>query len=67
VSLNGRIIATLNAAALGGGRHAVAIPPGLAKRRLNIIELTPAKTVTPPGDNRTLSMVLSYSGLEPAR
>jgi hypothetical protein len=45
----------------------VAIPPGLAKRRLNIIELTPAKTVTPPGDNRTLSMVLSYIGLEPAR
>jgi hypothetical protein len=43
VSLNGRIIATLNAAALGGGRHAVAIPPGLARRRLDIIELMPAK------------------------
>jgi hypothetical protein len=67
VSVNGRVVARLKAAALAGGRHAISIPASLARRPINIIELTPARTLTPPGDHRTLSMVLSYIGLEPAR
>jgi hypothetical protein len=67
VSVNGRVIARLTAATLGGGRHAISIPAGLVRPQVNVIELTPAKAVTPPGDHRRLSMVLSYIGLEPAR
>jgi hypothetical protein len=67
VSVNGRVLATLDHRAMSGARHAVPIPDDVPRRRVNDIDLTPARRVTVQGDDRQLSVVVAYVGLEPAR
>ena len=67
VAINGRVIATLDGTAMSGARHLVAIPDDVVRRPVNTIDLIPARRVTVTGDDRQLSFLLAYIGLESAR
>jgi hypothetical protein len=66
VAINGRVIATLDGTAMSGARHLVSIPEDVVRRPVNTIDLIPARRVTVAGDDRQLSFLLAYIGLESA-
>lgn len=66
ISINERIIATLDDTKLAAGtRHAIPVPDDVPRRKINTVELKMGKAVQLDGDRRNLSMVVAYVGLEP--
>ena len=65
ISINGRVIATLDGEALKGSRHTVSIPGDLLPAEEFDIEFKMARTMSTQQDLRLLSVLFSYIGLEP--
>ncbi len=66
VSVNDLIVAKLDEQDLAGSkRHVISVPHDLPRRKVNVIEFAMGKAANPGNDNRLLSVVFAYVGLEP--
>ena len=66
VSVNNLIVAKLDEQDLAGSkRHVTPLPHDLPRRKVNVIEFAMGKAVKLGSDNRLLSVIFAYVGLEP--
>ena len=66
VSVNNLIVAKLDEQDLAGSkRHVTPLPHDLPRRKVNVIEFAMGKAAKLGSDNRLLSVIFAYVGLEP--
>ena len=66
IRINGTLISTLDHKALSESQHRVRLSDTLPREQLLEIEFTMGKTIYTGEDERQLSVLFSYIGLEPS-